>query len=134
MEKTFVDTNYFVRFLLKDQPKQLKKAESFLLRGARKELNLFTSTLVIFEVYWILTSYYKKTKEEALAGLAKILKLRFIEIGGRETLTKAVFLCRESGLTLEDCHHLFYTLENKGQDLATFDRKLKREFNKHAKS
>ena len=65
----FVDTNYFLRFLLKDNKPQHLEAKQLMLGGATGKLKLFTSTIVFFEIYWVLTSYYGKNKTELVDTL-----------------------------------------------------------------
>ena len=60
----FIDTNYLLRFLLKDIDSQYLEAKKLLLQAARGEKKVITSTIVFFELFWVLKSYYKKDKTE----------------------------------------------------------------------
>ncbi|MBL7078277.1 PIN domain-containing protein [Candidatus Shapirobacteria bacterium] len=124
----FVDTNYFLRFLLKDDNQQHQKAKDLFLKGADGKAKLFTSLLVIFEVYWVLTSFYQKQKNEAIRVLAKVLSLDFIKIQDKELLKQALALYQKTTLEFEDCYNLLLAKKEKIQDFKTFDRKLKRYF------
>ena len=102
----FVDTNYFLRYFLDDGSDQHKKATLLLISASKGEKNLTTSTLVIFQIFWVLGSVYKLGKEkktEIIENLVNITKLQ-----------------------LEDCYNLVFFQENKIDKFATFDKKLKK--------
>jgi|SRR3989344_1943710 len=124
----FIDTNYFIRFFIKDNIDQYKQVEDLLKKGAARKIALFTSTVVIFEVYWVLARFYKKNKFESIEILVEILKWKFIEVYERKILLKAIGIFAQTNLDLEDCYHIAFAGYNKAGDLLTFDRKLKKEF------
>ena len=55
----FIDTNYFLRFLLKDNEKQFIEVKKLFEKAILGEIDLYTSLIVIFEIYWVLSSFYK---------------------------------------------------------------------------
>jgi predicted nucleic-acid-binding protein len=75
----FVDSNIFIRFFTKEKNTKVLKECSFLIDSIKKgKLKATTSHLVIAEVVWTLSSFYKAPKEdvvkvtqiiESLAGL-----------------------------------------------------------------
>jgi len=127
MKKVFVDTNYFLRFLIKDESSRQKKTvENLFYQAVEGELQLFTNSLVFFEVYWVLTSFYQITARRALESLGDLLKLGFIQLEDRALLSKAIKLSDQSSLELEDCFHLLYAIDEGASQLATFDKKLRK--------
>ena len=126
----FVDTNYFLRFLLKDNKPQHLEAKQLMLGGATGKLKLFTSTIVFFEIYWVLTSYYGKNKTELVDTLNEILNLRFIEIQERPFLTISLKIFSQNNISLEDCYNLIYAKSHNAKAFKTFDLKLGRIFKK----
>ena len=84
----FVDTNYFLRFLLKDVPHQHQKALQLFKDGAAGKIKLISSTIVIFKILWVLTSYYKKDKQEAVNILEQVLQMRFIQFEKKRLIVK----------------------------------------------
>ncbi len=127
----FVDTNYFLRFLLNDISEQHKQVKDLFLSGSEGKINLVTSTMVIFEIYWVLSSYYEKEKIEIVKVLEKILKLTFIELKERELLLNSLKLFEKTNFDLEDCYNLYYAKLQNIDSFKTFDKKLKKEFPKH---
>ena len=126
----FVDTNYFLRFLLQDNQEQYKEAKELFLKAARTEENLITSTLVFFEVAWVLRSNPKINKEILVEKLFKLASLN-IDIEHREILIEAIGMFRENNLTLEDCYNLVYAKNKKVKEFKTFDKKLRKIYNSH---
>jgi len=74
----FVDTNYFLRFLLKDIGKQHQKAKKLFEKAASGEIKLFTSMIVFFEIYWVLFSFYKRRRLKFLLKAISIWKIAII--------------------------------------------------------
>lgn len=126
----FVDTNYFLRFLLRDVRNQHEEAKELFLNAADGKLKLTTSTIVFFEVYWVLNSYYEKSKLELLEILNKLLKLQFILLNEREILEESLKIFKKSNLSIEDCYNLSFAKSNNIKIFKTFDKKLLKEFKK----
>ncbi len=124
----YIDTNYFLRFLLKDSEEQYQQAKKLILAGAEGKKKLLTSIIVIFEIYWVLSSYYGKNRSDIATTLQMILSLEFIELNGRSTLAETVDLFSTSNFDLEDCYHLTFAKNAGVADFKTFDRKLANEF------
>lgn len=127
---TFVDTNYFLRFLLSDTEAQYQKATDLFLEGADGKVNLITSTIVFFEIYWVLSSFYEKQKTELIEMLEKILNLNFIILRERQILFASLSLFKRITLNLEDCYNLNYAKSESVKNFMTFDQKLSNEFKK----
>lgn len=127
----FVDTNYFIRFLLNDIYSQHKTAEELFQNGAKGKVNLFTSVIVIFEIYWVFTTFYKKKKVEVVDILKNILSLKFINFENREIVSEALYLFENSKLELEDCYNITYAKKMNIKDFKTFDKRLEKYLNKY---
>lgn len=126
----FVDTNYFLRYLLNDIPEQHNEAKQLFLSASEGKEDLITSVLVFFEIYWVLRSFYELRKEEIIESLSKVLKLSFIKLEEREILMEALDLFEKNTLSLEDCYNLFYAKTVGVKEFKTFDKKLDKEFKK----
>lgn len=126
--KIFIDTNYFLRLLIGDIEKQSKAAKQIFRDGAAGKVKLFTSTIVFFEIYWVLSSFYQKKKTELIELLTNILKMSFINLEERELLQEAVKLFKKSNLDLEDSYNLVYAKRNNASKFISFDKKLTKKF------
>ena len=127
---TFVDTNYFLRFLLRDNESQYKKTKQLFIEASNGEIELTTSVIVFFEVYWVLKSFYGKNKSELSEILDKLLALTFIHLEEREILKNSLQFYEAYSLSFEDCYNLIYIKERGVKDLRSFDNKLLKVFRK----
>lgn len=125
----FLDTNYFLRFLLKDVRNQYFQVKQLMVEAAEGKIQLFTSIIVFFEIYWVLSSYYGKNKLRLVETLRQILALEFIQIEERSIVQNALKLFRKKNLSLEDCYNLAFAKHKKAKEFKTFDKKLARFFN-----
>lgn len=76
----FVDTNIFLRVLLRDKERTFNDCLKFLNKVKEGEIEAFTSNLVLTEINWILSSIYKLPKNEIIEGLVSILGLKNLKI------------------------------------------------------
>lgn len=120
----FVDTNYFLRYLLEDNLVQQKKAKKLFLDGAEGKIKLFTSNIVIFEIYWVLSSFYEKNRKEIAEILKALLGFKFLKIEDKDILKKALLTYKKKNLDLEDSYNLAFARSKKASEFRTFDRKL----------
>lgn len=121
----FVDANYFIRLLVEDDKRQLETAKAVFLKGANQEIKLMTSSLVIFETYWVLKSIYKLSRLKLIEAIDMILRMSFIELPEREILATAMKLHNKTKVEFEDCYNLVWARKQGSDELASFDRKLK---------
>lgn len=124
----FIDTNYFASFLLHDNNDQFVIAKKIFNDGAEGTLELFSTTIVFFEIYWLFKSYYKKTDLEIYYILRSILKMDFIYFEDREILIKALEIYKKSSIGMEDSYNLVYSKSKEATDFKTFDKKLLKLF------
>ncbi len=120
----FVDTNYFLRLLLNDNSAQHDIAKKLISDGAAGKHRLGTSIIVMFEIYWVLSSYYKKNKNQATKTLDSIVDLEFIYLSERDVLRSALTLFAKSNVSLEDCYNIYCAQAMKASGFKTFDLKL----------
>lgn len=124
MRQYFIDTNYFLRLLLKDDKKQFNIVYKLFQEAVINKVKLHTSVIVFFEIYWVLSSFYKKNKQLCINLLDKILKMDFIQIENRDILKIALELYRLTGISLEDCYNISYSKIISVSEFATFDKKI----------
>jgi predicted nucleic acid-binding protein len=125
----FVDTNYFLRFLRDDVREQTDIVRELFNNASRGNVQLCTSTIVFFEIYWVLTSFYQTRKREVVKVLQGILAMSFIVIREREILTESVDVFAATNIGLEDAYNLAYAQAHQLREFRTFDKKLAKIFN-----
>lgn len=125
MKVYFVDTNYFLRFILGDNKEQSATVRSLFEKGLNGTVTLVTSTIVFFEIYWVLkSSLFHKEKRELISVLRNILKLSFIRMDEVDILHNVLDLYENENIEFEDCYNIIFSKRNDVVELATFDKKL----------
>ncbi len=120
----FVDTNYFLRFFLADVTEQQTKAKQLFIDASEGKVKLFTSVIVIFEVYWVILGQFKKEKKKVGDIVEKLFKLQFLEIENLDLLKKALAITKSSNIGLVDSYNLVYAKSKNASDFKTFDKAL----------
>jgi predicted nucleic-acid-binding protein len=85
-----IDTNVLVRYLVKDDKKQAKKATDFIRGIATSGGRCFINQIVLCELIWVLESAYGCSKDEIVDVLEKILITKQFEIQDKDTVRQAL--------------------------------------------
>lgn len=64
MVNLWIDANVILRFITGDPPEMAKNALELMARAEKGDIGLRLSHLVVAEVVWVLSSFYKFTKKE----------------------------------------------------------------------
>lgn len=119
----FVDTNIFIRFLVKDDSKKAQ-ACSVLLESANKGLvRLQTTESVIAEIIYILSSkrLYCLGRQEILDKVAAILRIRGLSVLHKRTLLQALFIYAQTKLDFEDAILVAHMEKTKTHEIFSYD-------------
>lgn len=123
----FIDTNYFLRFFLGEPYDQATRVKALFQKAARGDVELSTSVVVFFEVYWVASSFYQVNEEKIAEFLQNMLKMEFVRLENRPLLVEAVSLFRDMNFDLEDAYNMAFARISHAQEFATFDVKLKKK-------
>ena len=119
--KLFVDTNVFLRYLLADHKTQSPAAKRLFIEAKKGKLILVTHPLVISEIFFMLYSYYKFTKEEIVEKLMMVLLFGGLEILEKNIVFQAIAFYEKNNVDFVDAYAAAFALENK-IDVCSFDR------------
>lgn len=120
----FVDTNYFLRYIIDDGSSQHQDAVKLFLDGARSKRELTTSYLVIFEIFWVLGSNYRFNKKQKIKIVQDICRMNFINLSDREIFNRALGIYQHTSLEFEDSYNISFYQEHGFKEFATFDKKI----------
>ena len=98
----FVDTNIFLRTLVKEDEKSFKECYLFLNLIKGNKIKVFTSSLVLAEIDWVLESFYKFGKSEVIKALNSILKLKGLKIIDRTNVQLALEIFQNKNIKFID--------------------------------
>ena len=122
-ETVFLDTNIFLRYLTNDLPQQADAAEALLLKAETGELKLITSSLVVAEIVWTLTSYYRLPKDDIRQKILAILNTPGLEVEGSRLILQAVNWYAEKNVDFLDAYNASWLVEKGIEKVYTFDQK-----------
>lgn len=128
MRLVFVDTNYFVRLIENDVDSQVVEVKELFESGVNGKVKLCSSVIVLFEIYWLLKSFYGKKDIELQTILNKLVGMSYVEWQEREVLIAAVNRLRLHGGDLEDSYNMCWAREKEADIFASFDKKLKKRW------
>jgi predicted nucleic-acid-binding protein len=114
-----VDTNLLVRLVVRDDPRQVGTAESFVARGG------WVSHLVLAEALWVLDAVYERTPEQLATAIDMLLNHEQLTIQDAEVVSNALeHFKKRPALGFTDCLMLEIVRKAGHLPLGTFDRDL----------
>lgn len=117
-----LDTNVLIRFLTHDKDKKFKKLYNFFERLELGKMRVELKLIVLFQVIFVLQSYYKVPRAQIAAGLADLLKYKGINIKEKKIVQRALELWSEENVEIVDCY-LVACIEKDAQNiLYSYDR------------
>lgn len=123
---TLPDTNFILRYLLRDNEAHFTEASEFFEKVRIGKTTAVLCESVLIECLFVLTKHYKVPRLEASQSLHGIMIYKGIANPNREVLTRTLELYAESNLDPVDC--LLVTLAVcEGHEVRTFDQALIRK-------
>ena len=120
----FVDTNIFIRFLTKDDPKKAGKCLSLFQKAEKGKLNLQTTESIVAEIVYILESkrLYNLTHIEIYSRLLPILRIKGLKIPYKNTLILGLEIYSKNNIDFEDAILIAFTLNTDTTDIYSYDK------------
>jgi predicted nucleic-acid-binding protein len=134
MKKYLLDTNYFARFLIKDNPEQFSKILELITISGQNGDVLYGDNFSIFELCYVLTGQiYGLSRSEVSTKLIDMLHLGCFVFEDQKILLKTLEVYSAKNLDIVDCFLIAKSVE---QDLifTTFDLKANKEYQNQIKS
>ncbi len=122
MDKIFVDTNIFLRFLTKDQASKYERCREVLKRAVEGKVALATSAMVIAELVWTLLTYYKVPKPEVVEKVSIIVNTESIHIPQRAIIADALVLYGRKNVDYIDAYNAVFMRYHGISKIHTYDR------------
>jgi predicted nucleic-acid-binding protein len=114
-----VDTNLLVRLLVRDDPRQVRAAESFTAAGA------WVSHLVLAEAMWVLDAVYGRSPKQVATAVDMLLNHRDVTIQDADVARDALDQFKKRpALGFSDCLVLEVARKAGHLPLGTFDHDL----------
>jgi predicted nucleic-acid-binding protein len=123
LERAFIDTNLFLRYLTNDISEQADQVEVLLQKAAVGEISLVTTTLVIAEIVWTLASFYKVSREQIRERILAILNTPGLEVAESDLLIEAATNYAAKNVDFIDAYNAAWMVQQQLSTAYTFDRK-----------
>lgn len=115
MKERIVDTNVILRYITEDLPKQASQCEKLFRRVLNEEEIIEIPLLVIAEVLWTLTKFYKQPKKDVVENISIMLKTPNIRVKDKNMILDALELYRDKNLSFTDAYLAIYSIKsNRG--------------------
>lgn len=125
MKSYFADTNFYLRFILKDNKNQTKKTKGFLAIAKKGKIKIIFLPEVILEMEFVLRSVYSLSRKEIVRYLFPLIKTDYLEIQEREIWLLAFKIFQETNLSLFDIF-LFLKAKKEKAEILSFDKDFKK--------
>ena len=123
MNRCFVDTNLFIRYLTNDDPILADRVEQLLDDAATGTVQLVTTELVMAEAVWVLESSYRLTHAQITPLIRGILATPGMDVINGDLVGKALVMYELQNIDFVDAY-IAALMEKQGiNDIYSYDRK-----------
>jgi predicted nucleic-acid-binding protein len=119
-----LDTNVLVRFLVREDEKQSRKAKKLIEGAVARGEQLFIGDIVMCETVWVLASAYRFTRSEIVDALAALVRARNVVFTSNDQLARALDAYRRGKGDFADYLIREHARFAGANTVATFDRAL----------
>lgn len=121
-----IDTNVLVRFLVRDDEPQFRRALKLIRRELAVGQPVFVSLLVLLETEWVLRSRYGFGKAEITMVISGLLDSSDVSLEDEASIETALFLWKNHAADFADCLIGARNGRLGCESTATFDTKASR--------
>ena len=119
---SLLDTNVLIRFLTADESPKYKTLYSFFQSLEQGQMRVELKLIVLFQVIFVLKSFYRVPKKQIVDGMKNILKFKGIHIKEKKVVLRTLELWLNHNVEIVDCY-LIACLEGDTQNLLySYDR------------
>ena len=97
-----LDTNVLVRYIVQDDVAQARKANT-LIDSLTDEDPGFISLVALVELVWVVQGCYDASKDETVAILDKLMRLRVLRLENADVVSRALRRYAQSNADFADC-------------------------------
>lgn len=120
--KIFLDTNFLLRYYLKDNPEQFEDCKNLILQIEEGKFKVYASALIFLEISYVLKSVYKFPLSDIIDVLDSIFSIRGITIIDKTNTKIALQFYKKYKIKFTDC--LIASQLPKDTILVSFDEEL----------
>lgn len=126
MKRYIVDTNIFLRFILRDHEGYYQKAKNFFTQAKTGKIKLILLPEVVLEINYVLRGQvYSLSREKTANILVNLVQSSHIEVKRREALIRAIEKYKQAEIDLADLL-LHEIAKEEGAEVISFDEDFKK--------
>ena len=122
--KLFIDTNVWLRYLLRDDENAYQTCLKVFSWIAESKIRPYTSSLVLLEINFVTAKIYHASPSEVISTLEKVLKTRNLTLLEKTDFKKALAWHKKYQIKLADC--LITSQLKNDIGICTFDSHFKK--------
>ncbi len=129
MKHSLIDTNVIIRYLVEDPGNiklRFKGVYSFFEKVEKGELQVQLPELVLFEAFFVLTSFYEVPAAKAAKTLDLIVALKGISMQDKGLIRSCLILLQNKKIDLVDAYILAVSHQKGIKTVYSFDNDLKK--------
>ena len=119
----YIDANYFLRFILKDNFSQWKIANNYFEKAKQEKIRLVFLTEVLMEIEYVMRKVYKFERKLIFKYISTLLVINSFEITDREILKMALLTYLNKNIDFVD-GIIFYKAKNRQAEVLSFDKRF----------
>ena len=117
-----LDTNILVRYLVRDDARQLALAHGLMARAIAAGDTLFVPATVVIELEWVLRASFGFAKPNILTAMTALLSVVELLIESEPAIEVALRLYEQGSADFADCVHIGLAHQAGETPLWTFDK------------
>jgi predicted nucleic-acid-binding protein len=122
-----IDTNVLVRYLVKDDPKQARKAKALVNQLDENDERAYISDIVICELAWVLRGRYGFSRPDIAQTLTQLTAARQLVFSSPDNTLRAIKAYENGSGDFADYLIREHAKAANCDSVVTFDKKLLKE-------
>lgn len=123
MNRCFVDTNLFIRYLTNDDPVLADRVEQLLDDACAGRVHLVTTELVIAEIVWVLESAYHLNAAQVAPLVRGVISTAGLEVINGDLVGNALVMYELQNIDFVDAYIAALMQKQGITDIYSYDRK-----------
>jgi len=121
MARRFIDTNVFLRYLTRDDPSKYERCRAMFRKAIGGEIQITTSGIVIAELIWTLSSYYRVPKADVIEKVSVIVGTESLFISDKDVVADALVLYARKKIDYIDAYNAVFMIYEGLSEIYSYD-------------
>jgi len=117
-----LDTNVLIRFLTSDKTQKFRGVYTLFESLEQGDLQVELKLIVLFQVVFVLKSFYSVPREDIATGMLDILEYKGIIVKKKRIVRRTLELWHANKLDIVDCYLIAYLEGDRQNILYSYDR------------